>query len=123
MFVPAGICFWSNTVIVPIPLTIVGAGTVLKRNPGFLGPFFAGIDWNVPSYTVTGILFDYIEVGSDRIARIYPGKDFGQPFCGQIPDVWHGPLYKIMLPDPAHTLPGPAPTIYPSPDPPPYFFR
>jgi hypothetical protein len=123
VFVPAGISFWSNTVIVPVPLTIIGAGTVLKRNPGFLLPFFSGTDWNVPSYTVTGILFDYIEVGSDRIGLIYPGKDFGQPFRGRLIDVWHGPLFEIMLPDSAHTWPGPAPTSYPSPDPGPFFFR
>jgi hypothetical protein len=109
--IPAGNCVWSNTLVVGSPITIQGTGTNLARAPGFIMPFFCGTGWNVPAFTVTGIRFSLEQVAPrDHIGRIHAGKHLGGPYVGDVPNVWPGPLYAIVLPDLAHTWPNDGPT-------------
>jgi len=117
LVIPAGNCVWSNTLVVPLPITIRGTGTNLKRAPGFLGPFFCATGWNVPVFTVSGINFSLDQVSQhDHIGRIHFGKRLGGPYIGDVPNVWPGPLYAIVLPDLAHSFPNAGPTSWIDPN-------
>jgi hypothetical protein len=115
--IPSGNCVWSNTLVVSQPIAIVGSGTKLARATGFIGPFFCGTGWNVPVFTVSGINFSLEQVAQhDHVGRIHAGKHLGGPYIGDVPNVWPGPLYAIVLPDLAHTWPNAGPTSWIDPN-------